>query len=837
MTGAIAMSTNKITGLGNPTALQDAATKYYSDISRDTRLAIAGGNMFGNITMTSGGTVKGAVDPTDAQDVATKAYVDNAELLAIAKDISDTAVDVFVYDTSKDSDGGAWRKRTQHTSWYNEAASSTRGSRKEFPAVAVIVAESLQVTIYDGDDPSMPMWMVINADSSVGSGVTATSTSISTGKALFHTAGIKTTESLNGQLILGCGNWQVFNFDFVCDKISFHAQYGSFGEGRAVYSNSIVGRDSAGSYSRVSSVGILPNTINDVAMTVLPNAPIDADTGLPVPTIAVASNGGVSVIKDDGTVVDITISGSTYVYTHNVKFSGNDVVFSNANSAQNYPYVRVVPIPSVDVSYSTTGSGVTEPLYYVGTEAGWVDSLTLVGVDSGSSIKGIEAEGDFRAIGATGGLNLIKEDRTTPSKGLISYITSDYNTGWMNGDIKLATLSDTDTTNVTGAELVTNGTFASDSNWTKGSGWTIGSGVATASSAGHGSGLVQTGASFVGGVTYLVTFTVSNYTTGSLTLYAPRTPTFYRPFLGAAGANGTYAFTYTPTVSSSDIRFEASGTTSLSIDNISIRKAEEDRSVNGNGLQVFGTVTKTAVASGADLVAYSGFSASNYLQQPYNSGLDFGTGEYAFITWFNMPSNGTQKYIAARGTADNAESMRVAVGNNGVYFDYGNGSTYLSTNTAVSSAVWNCLVCTVRAGQLGYVYINGVEQTYSHRAAAPATFLTASDYDLTIGQSHGGAAPWDGSLALFRISATVPSPEQIAKIYNDEKHLFQENAQATLYGASDAVTALAHDDTTDLLHVGTSAGRSVFQGLRRVENTTTAVGAAISASNNLVVEE
>ena len=40
-------------------------------------------------------------------------------------------------------------------------------------------------------------------------------------------------------------------------------------------------------------------------MTVLPNAPIDAATGLPVPTIAVATDGGVSVIKDDGTVVDI----------------------------------------------------------------------------------------------------------------------------------------------------------------------------------------------------------------------------------------------------------------------------------------------------------------------------------------------------------------------------------------------------------------------------------------------------------------------------------------------------------------------------------------------------
>ena len=43
---------------------------------------------------------------------------------------------------AKDSDGGAWRKRTQHTSWYNETlGTSTRGTRREFPAVAVIVAE------------------------------------------------------------------------------------------------------------------------------------------------------------------------------------------------------------------------------------------------------------------------------------------------------------------------------------------------------------------------------------------------------------------------------------------------------------------------------------------------------------------------------------------------------------------------------------------------------------------------------------------------------------------------------------------------------------------------
>ena len=74
-------------------------------------------------------------------------------------------------------------------------------------------------------------------------------------------------------------------------------------------------------------------------------------------------------------------------------------------------------------------------------------------------------------------------------------------------------------------------------------------------------------------------------------------------------------------------------------------------------------------------------------------------------------------------------------------------------------------------------------------------------------------------------------------MYDDEKCLFHENAKATLYGTSDAVTALAHDDTNEVLHVGTSSGRSEFQGLNRINNTTTAVTTAISASNGFVAEQ
>ncbi len=116
--------------------------------------------------------------------------------------------------------------------------------------------------------------------------------------------------------------------------------------------------------------------------------------------------------------------------------------------------------------------------------------------------------------------------------------------------------------------------------------------------------------------------------------------------------------------------------------------------------------------------------------------------------------------------------------------------------------------------------------------------LDNTSAELYIGQRHNqtGAAA-QAKYALMRFSKSIPSPEQIKKMYNDEKVLFQPNAKATLHGSSDAVTALGYDEDTELLHVGTSAGRNEFQGLLRINNTTDPVTAAISASNDLVAEK
>jgi len=67
--------------------------------------------------------------------------------------------------------------------------------------------------------------------------------------------------------------------------------------------------------------------------------------------------------------------------------------------------------------------------------------------------------------------------------------------------------------------------------------------------------------------------------------------------------------------------------------------------------------------------------------------------------------------------------------------------------------------------------------------------------------------------------------------------MFMPGAQCTLFGTSDAVTALAHDPKTNLLHVGTNQGRSVFDGLVRVANTETPVTTAISAVGGMIAEQ
>ena len=757
----------------------------------------------------SGATVELRMTAELLNDVA---LGDDESLDAIsnASAITGNAVDVFIYDTSNDSDGGAWRKRTQATSWYNETLNtSTRGSRKEFPSVAVIVAESNKVTIYDGDTPDLDMWMVFVKTTPIFGRSNAW-------------GNISSCSMLNGTLVFGNSSSSaeaVLKVNFISDNGFLYpiTSYSSYG---GAYTSDIASRANSYSYGTSGTTVVVDAPINDVAMTVLPNAPIDAATGLPVPTIAVATNGGVSVIKDDGTVVDLVSATDQFGEVH---FINNKLVVQWKNG----DIFQVGDIPSADVS---TGNLISWQTEYYRTDISITDvDLALLGNNVSSGVGG---ESLFHA--AAEGLTLLKRNTTTPSEGSVAYLTSTYNSGYMTGDIKGAWLSDTDTTNVVGGELVSNGTFDTDT-----TGWTnlavgtvtVTSGVVRVTRAGNQDPTIYQAFSTVVGETYTVSSqhvsTTAVSTTRILSGTGSGTILADSGFTSVAGIKSVTFVATTTTTSILLICGTSVDGQYAEWDNISVKLADADRSVNNNGLQVNGTITKTAVATGADLVAYSGFSASNYLEQPYNSDLDFGTGDFSVMGWVKSSTTG---YVFNRNDAESAAPIfDIYLSSTTVRYRLG---SVINTDIAHSFSEWT-FVCFTRTSNAVGMYVNG-QLKASSTATTNLTNVGATTF---FGRRNGGGAELTGgSLALLRISATAPTAAQIKEIYEAEKPLFQENAKATLNGTSDAVQCLAYDDSTELLHVGTSGGRSTFQGLRRVDETATNT-TEISAQGGMIIEE
>ena len=763
--------------------------------------------------------VTGEITTDTIAQVSTNAL----DLLAISTTITDTAVDVFVYDTSKDSDGGAWRKRTQATSWYNETLNTaTRGSRKEFPSVAVIVAETGKVTIYDGDDPAMPMWMVFNSGTS------------GTQETILRFGDIGKAKALNGELfVILTNHYGPTRINFISEKALTYRDNGvhEFTEKQGLVDRNIL-------YSEPTNHGlpyIVDANANDAAMTVLPNAPIDSATGLPIPTIAVATDGGVSVIKDDGSVVDITFSSQNVISL--IDFIDTDkVIFVNDSGVARFIKVYAIPVADIAGGVGYGSGGALESYETIADGSG--HDMTFHSNTSGRATKALSA----RNFGLDHGLILLEANIEAPSKCAISIITSDYNTGYMVGDIKLAALSDTDTTNVVGTELVTNGTFDTDT-----TGWTAGvyagGSAATLSvvssklrvtSAGSTYGSASQGITTIVGKTYVVAvdFTKGSASNGYLWVGTSAHNGYSLANSGAMTSTQTMVMTFVATTTTTYINLNLAATNNGTgdFDNATLRLADTDRSVNANGLAVHGTITKSAVATGADLVGYSGFSASNNIIQPYNSGLDFNATDSFSVSFWVKKTGGSVGYVMDRSAGDGSSRFAIYFQNQTLLSLYTPNSDVTVSGTPADT--WFQCTATRSNGVLS-CFVNGVLKG----TVANAQNLTISSPLILGARFNITNHLTDGSLALFRISATAPSASQIKTIYEAEKVLFQENAKATLYGTSDAVTALAHDDSTNLLHVGTSSGRSVFQGLRRVDNTTTAVGAAISASNGLVIED
>lgn len=119
-----------------------------------------------------------------------------------------------------------------------------------------------------------------------------------------------------------------------------------------------------------------------------------------------------------------------------------------------------------------------------------------------------------------------------------------------------------------GPELLSNGGFDTDTVWTKPAEWTISGGIASVASTGTRN-LTQALGTLIEGRRYMVSFTVLNYTAGTITAAILGTPVAS----GAAiAANGTFSDILTAGAGPISLRLQAELNTILSVDNVSLRE-------------------------------------------------------------------------------------------------------------------------------------------------------------------------------------------------------------------------------------------------------------------------
>lgn len=117
------------------------------------------------------------------------------------------------------------------------------------------------------------------------------------------------------------------------------------------------------------------------------------------------------------------------------------------------------------------------------------------------------------------------------------------------------------------ASQAVNGTFDADTDWTKDAGVTIAAGVATFTAVANGLGLRQSQA-FTAGTIYKVVYTVSGFTAGGVRAVISGGTSVNGT---TRTANGTYTEYLTAVTGNNTFGFEAVGSTTLNIDNVTVQ--------------------------------------------------------------------------------------------------------------------------------------------------------------------------------------------------------------------------------------------------------------------------
>jgi hypothetical protein len=444
-----------------------------------------------------------------------------------------------------------------------------RGNKAKFPRLAAIVAESASVTIYDLTEAGRPMWMRFVRPTTTSGVIAWVNGSAPT---------ITCVAALNGILAIGGFNAAATGL-VACDFSGDRFKTGSATSVRLASGRTIAQRNG----ENVTIVGASDYTfsngsLNAIAMIVMPDAPIDVSTGLQVPTIAVATNSSLSVVKHDGTVSNASLAtpGSIVLTPTLVGAyrTGTSFFYFIVSPASALPTTFTLSVPTTGIDFFAGANG------------------KVVGGGRSEILKLGSAAGDP--------VQKLKNNETSYVRGVTSRIAPTYNTGHLVGDIRRAYLAGVDAGAVSDTELVTNGAFDTDlSNWTALTGVTIAyaNGSMTINST-TTTAYVQTTVTVVAGRTYAFKVDHISQSGGNLYYRIGNAPTGVSEFaVNGSATFGTLTQIFTATFSGTAfISLGCNAGVNQVVDNVSLREVIPDRSYKAAGAAVYGTLVKSPVA-------------------------------------------------------------------------------------------------------------------------------------------------------------------------------------------------------------------------------------------------
>lgn len=641
---------------------------------------------------------------------------------------------MYIYDTSKDSDGGAWTEKCQNTSWYNEplcgnwlgacaseataraitgattndyfqlttdgkfyklnAGSGTtevfRGNKAKFPKLVGIVAEAANVTLYDLTESGRPMWMRFGMSdyNSLASFIGYAANNTVPGGAVIN---IPSIYALNGRMYFCCavpsgnGNCKGGRLvNFIED--SLYAQTKKFW-----WNVSQRHQDFRNNGDSSNLAGSLTGTdYNSVAMTVLSDAPTDSFSNLKIPTIAIGTGAGIYIIQNNGVIRN---SSSTSAYT-NVTLTPTLLSASLGSSAT---WAYALNPGSLGASFSLSTVAASAP-------PDFSRSNTNKLINAGRT--------QFIRAPSAALVGLLKNNEGTVTKGIAAQVANTYNTGWMVGDIRRCYLSDNTADNISGPELVLNNEFLDGTqNWTTyyPDMLSVSSGIATLNGSNKAYPSLSTNAlNLTIGKKYLIKTSARLVNSGpeGVQIAFGTSPDFSSNASMGLDITANIFTEYTRIVTATATTMYAgffyqtnNAIKILEIDNFSVKEIISDRSYKAAYSNIYGTLTKSQIANNTSLVAYSGFSANNYIQEPYSADLDFGTGEWSASAWVNVPTswyNSSFNYISSpedfSDSSWNKDGSNTIVPNSGSDPYGGNKATKFGTSHRIyyyfSSNFW-----------------------------------------------------------------------------------------------------------------------------------------------------